>query len=446
MRAISLLALVLVGTAVASALGSRPAAEPTFYKDVLPILQKNCQSCHRPGEVAPMALLTYEQTRPWAKAIKEAVIEKKMPPWYADPAHGHFENDRSLSPKEVETLVSWVDQGAKAGNPKDSPRPASSESSSTVEKPDMVIKLPVDFPIPASGTVEYTWFVMPTGFTEDKWVQNIEVRPGDRAVVHHVVVLAREPRMREKYLKDAKPGEPFVPPRRELPRMADDGTGDFQLPPGGGVELIATYAPGSAPTPLKPGQARLIKAGSDIIFQMHYTPSGKATVDRTLIALTFAKEPPKERVVTTDISNLRFRIPPGAENYQVFARVTLYEDTKLLALFPHMHLRGKAFEYRVKYPTGETEVLLRVPKFNFNWQLTYWLKEPKELPKGTLIECVATYDNSAKNRVNPDPTAEVKVGPQTWEEMLTGFIDLAFDPHKDPRITKSAVETTRSSN
>jgi hypothetical protein len=443
MRFFALSLLVLVATIGANALDSPRPVEATFYRNVLPILQKNCQSCHRPGEVAPMPLLTYEQTRPWAKAIREVVAEKKMPPWFADPSYGHFENDRRLSPEEIKTVVDWVDGGAKPGDPKDAPRPLTFGNDWSNGKPDLVIEMPVDFPIPASGIVEYTWFVVPTRFTEDKWVQNIEVRPGDRSVVHHMIVLAREPRMRDKYLKNAKPGEPFVPPKGQLPTGPDDGTGEFQLAPGGGVELIATYAPGSAPSVLRPGQARLIKAGSDLIFQMHYTASGKATVDRSRVGLTFAKEPPRERVVTTDISNLRFRIPPGVDNHQVFARVTLYQDTKLLALFPHMHLRGKSFEYRAIYPTGETEVLLRVPKYNFNWQLTYSLKLPKALPKGTRIECVAIYDNSPKNPANPDPSAEVHVGPQTWEEMLTGFMDLAFDPHQEPRITKDATETIR---
>jgi hypothetical protein len=397
--------------------------EVTFHKDVEPLLQARCQSCHRPGEAAPMSLLTYKDARPWAKAIKEAVLVRKMPPWFADPAHGEFANDRRLSQEEVDTLAAWADTGAKEGDPAVAPKPLTFTEGWVMGKPDLVIDMPESYDVPATGTVEYTYFVVPAGFTEDRWVQQVEVRPGNRSVVHHVVMIVRPPGA--KYVPDAPIGHAYVPPRKDTPHKPDTGQG--VLPRGqGGIEMIGVYVPGGLPYVLKPGQARLIPKGSDIIFQMHYTTNGKAAADRSRIGFIFAKEPPAERVVNAYVSNQNLHIPAQEPNYQVNARVTLYQDIQLLSMFPHMHVRGKSFEYRATYPTGETETLLTVPKYDFNWQLTYYLKEPKLLPKGTVLECVAHYDNSPNNPFNPDPRSDVYWGDQTWEEMLAGFVDLAM--------------------
>jgi hypothetical protein len=426
---------VLALVAIPAAQASGPK-EITFHKDVEAVLQARCQACHRPGEAAPMSFLTYAETRPWAKAIKAAVLTRKMPPWSADPAHGQFENDRRLSDAEISTLVSWVDSGAKEGDPKGAPRPLAFTEGWSIGAPDAVIEMPLAYQVPASGTVEYTYFLVPSGFTEDKWVERSEVRPGDRSVVHHTIVFVRPPG--SKYLADLKPGVAYVPPKKETVRKPDNGQGDFGT--GTPLEFAGLYAPGSMPMVLKPGQARLIPKGSDLIIQMHYTTNGKAATDRTRVGFIFARQAPEERVVNTYIANRNLHIPSGASNHQVTARVTLHADATLLSMLPHMHVRGKAFEYRATYPNGESEILLLVPKYDFNWQLTYTLKQPKLLPKGTVIECVARYDNSANNPFNPDPGSDVYWGDQTWEEMMAGFVDLAMPVTMTLRdITKGPV-------
>ncbi len=373
--------------------------EVTFHKTVEPILQARCQGCHRPGEAAPMSLMSYQEARPWAKAMKNAVLQHKMPPWFADAAHGTFSNDRRLAQEEIDALVAWADGGAKEGDAKDAPAPKTFAEGWSIGKPDVVLSLPAPFEVPASGTVEYTYFVVPTGFTEDKWIERVEARAGNRAIVHHAVIFVRPPGVR--FLPDAKAGAPYVPEKQPQQgnRKPDTGAGSFQYT--GAVEIAGAFAPGSIPLVLEPGQARMIPKGSDLIFQMHYTTNGKA-------------------------GTVNFRIPPQEGDFPVHAKVKLYEDATLLSLFPHMHVRGKSFEYRATYPTGETEVLLSVPKYDFNWQLGYNLTKPKLLPKGTVIECIAHYDNSPNNPANPDPTKEVFWGDQTWEEMLAGFMDIAM--------------------
>jgi hypothetical protein len=434
------LGLVCAAAGLAANTGS---TQVTFYKDVLPVLQKNCQNCHRPGEAAPMSFMTYESTRPWAKAMKAAVLTKKMPPWFADPNHGKFENDRTMSQRESDTLVAWADSGAKAGDPKNAPEPVKFISGWAIPTPDVVIEMPMEFEIPASGTIDYQYIVVPTGFKEDEYVQFAEARPGDRERVHHIIAFIREPG--SPWLKDAKPGEPFVPaaairearerarkrqesgqaqPARQGQQQRRDGGGD-----GGGNfgDMLCGYAPGLPPQSVKPGQAKLVKAGSDIILQIHYTANGKPGRDRSRIGLVFTDEKPTQRLVTLAAINEKFAIPPGDPNYRVDSKITLQADTLLTALLPHMHLRGKDFEYRAIYPSGEKEILLRVPRYDFSWQLWYTLSEPKLLPAGTTIECTAHFDNSPNNPANPDPTKEVRFGEQSWDEMMIGFFDVAID-------------------
>lgn len=423
----------LVGLCLGSAVWALAATAPppaTFYKDALPVLQKNCQSCHRPGESGPMSFLSYETTRPWAKAIKTAVLTKKMPPWFADPHFGKFSNDRTLAQADIDTLVSWADTGAQAGNPKEAPKPTDWVEGWRIGKPDQVISMPVAFNIPASGTIDYQYIVIPTGFTEDKYVQLSEARPGNPAVVHHIIAFIREPG--NPWLKDAQPGVPFVP--RERARRSEteakDGDKPRQSDGGGFGDFLAGYAPGTLPNVMKPGQAKLVKAGSDLVLQMHYTANGKATTDISRIGIVFATTQPTVRVLTLAAANASFAIPPGDSNYQVDSKLTLQDDAMLINLLPHMHFRGKSFEYRVTYPSGEKETLLDVPHYDFNWQLTYDLAQPKLLPKGTVIECTAHYDNSPNNPYNPDPTKEVHFGEQTWEEMMIGFMDVAVPMNK----------------
>jgi hypothetical protein len=394
------------------------APQVTFYRDVLPVLRKNCQRCHRPGEAAPMSFLTYKDTRPWAKAMREAVLLKKMPPWYADPQIGSFLNDRSLMKQEIDTLVAWAESGALEGDPKDAPTPASFPEGWSAGVPDLVLEMPQEFSVPASGTIPYQHFVIPTGFQEDRWVRIAELRPGSRAHVHHALIFVRPPG--SKYMLDAKPGEPFVP------------KADWRIGRSIYDEFLDIYVPGVTPQVLKPDQAKLIKAGSDLIFQVHYTANGKPAVDRSKIGLTFTKKPPAERVYTLAVATDRFVIPPGDADHKVESKMVLQEKATVVSMNPHMHLRGKSFEYRVVLPSGEARTLLRVPKYLFNWQMPYILDKPLALPVGTRIECTAYFDNSPNNPNNPDPTKEVRWGDQSWEEMMVGFMDVAFDPRLDP--------------
>jgi hypothetical protein len=377
------------------------AQQVTFYRDVLPILQNRCQECHRQGQMAPMAFSTYAQTRPWAKAIREAVLTRKMPPWFADPCCGKFANDRSLTASERETLARWADAGAPQGRESDAPPVNVWTEGWNISKPDAVIQLPRAFRVPAKGAVEYQYFIVPAGFTVDRWVQAVEVRPsGSLAVVHHAVVYIREP------------GDTWT----RGPTKAD---------------ILAVYAPGSAPDVYPAGMAKLIKAGSDLVFEIHYTPSGKAVDDRIKVGMVFAATPPARRVLTLQMDSEKFVIPAGERDFRINVWGTLPNDALLLGFFPHMHLRGTAFEYTRLLDSGFPETLLRVRPYDFYWQLYYRLAEPMALKKGTRLNWIATYDNSAANPRNPDPAADVRYGPQSWEEMMVGFFDVAVDASVD---------------
>jgi peroxiredoxin len=373
----------------------------TYDKDVSRILQKNCQECHRPGQIGPMPLTTYDDARDWSDTIKEVLQNGRMPPWLADPGHGKFANDRRLSADEREALLAWIDQGCPRGDDKDLPPPRTFAADWRVGKPDAVYAMDREFTVPAkmpARGVPYQKFVVDPKFEEDVWVQAAEARPGNRAVVHHIIVY-------------------IVPP--EGRKKGEDGIGQG---------LLVAYAPGDEPLTLAPGSAKKIPKGSKLVFQMHYTPNGVEQTDRSSVGLIFAKEPPKYEVRTRAIAQQVFGIPAGADNHKVTSHATFDHDVVLLSLFPHMHLRGKSFEYRVVYPDGKSDVLLSVPRWDFNWQSTYRLEEPLKLPAGSRIECTAYYDNSAGNPNNPDPTRAVAWGDQTWEEMMIGFVDYAYTP------------------
>jgi len=426
----------------------------TFNKDVLPILQSNCQSCHRPGEVAPMSFLTYQETRPWAKAIKAAVLSKKMPPWFADGKYGHFQNERRLTEAQTKALASWADNGAPEGEAKDKPASLSFTEGWNI-KPDVTIEMPTPFEVPASGIIEYQYIVVPTHFDKDVWVTAAEVRPGNRTVMHHVIIYVRPPG--STYLANAKPGVPFVPVTferdangaairrapQQAPQAAAQGAQQANAPRPqqgvgsmAGVELLTAYAPGlqaqhfDAPIA---DAAKFVPAGSDFVFQLHYTTNGKAATDQTKIGLTFASKPPKYRYFTSNATQQGFEIPPNDPNYESHSAVVINEPAQLVWLMPHMHVRGKDFLYEAAYPTGETETLLSVPRYDFNWQLGYEEAKPLPLPKGTRIECTAHHDNSANNPYNPNPNVTVRWGDQTWEEMMMGFFAVVVDAGVKPQ-------------
>src|SRR6185503_9180693 len=411
----------IVVTAIPSARSDAPAT-PTFSRDVAPILYNNCASCHRPNDIAPMSLLTYEDARPWAKSIRQQVATGNMPPWHASQPHGTFSNDRRLSEKDKDTLIRWVDGGAPKGDPKDLPAAPKLADGWEIGTPDAIVSMPKEFEVAESGTINYQFFEAPTNFKEDKWVQAIEVRPGARAVVHHVLVFCREPGTRRA------PGFAQVTPK------LGSATDHRELP----GSLIATTAPGTNAMILKPGSALRIKAGAVFYFQVHYTSNGTAAKDRTSVGMIFAKHPPQQEMRNSAFVNPLFLIPPGAEDKVVESAIEFSEDSHIWALFPHTHLRGKSWEYRLVYPGGKSEVVLSVPRYDFNWQTYYFFSKPLAVPKGTRLEATAHYDNSTANKWNPDPKATVRWGPQTWEEMQYSGITYSVDDSRREANTGAA--------
>ena len=356
-----------------------------------------------------MPLLTYSEARPWAKAIRDAVLTRKMPPWFADPLFGHFSNDPSLKKTEIDTIADWANTGAPEGNPQDRPPPVTWPEGWNIGRPDAVFEMPLPFPIPANGDVAYQYVIIPTHLKEDRWVQRIEVRPSARDVVHHAVAYIREPG--SGWLRDRPMGVPFA-----LHTFTKS-------------DILMVYTPGSNVESLPDGMAKKIPAGSDIVLQMHYTSKGKPRADQTRIGVIFARTQPSKAVYTLQLNNDRFAIPPGDPDCRVTVSGTLPNDALLLSLFPHMHLRGKGFEYMMVEPNGRATMLLKVNDYDFNWQLTYKLGPPLALKAGTRLTAYGYYDNSANNPRNPDPTAEVHYGEQSWEEMMIGFFDVAIDAH-----------------
>ena len=412
---------------------------PTFYRDVVPILQKRCQGCHREGGIAPMAFESYEETRAFAGAIRASTEKKTMPPWFADPSVGHFSNDPSLSSEEIATLAAWVEANTPRGNKQDAPAPVRWAESWTIAQPDAVVKMPRPVMLPASGDIEYTYEIVPTHFTEDRWVRAAEVLPVLRANVHHAVVYVRPPD--SHWLSHAPIGVPFT---ASALTDAEDRRDAMWTD----SDILLVYAPGSSPDEWPETMAKLIPAGSDLVFQMHYTANGHEDADQTSVGLIFAKKPPPQRILTLQLTNDHFLIPPGVPDYRVEAHGTLPNDALLLGFLPHMHLRGKKFEYSIirnethdgRTADGKTdgrvertiEPLLRV-NYHFHWQMSYRLAEPRLLKAGTELQAVAWYDNSKNNPHNPDPEAAVRWGEQTYDEMMVGFFDVAVPAAVDKR-------------
>jgi hypothetical protein len=389
----------------------------TFNKDVLPILQKNCQTCHRPGEIAPMSFLTYKDARPWARGMKTAVVNRQMPPWFADPAYGHFANDKRLSDADISTISAWADQGAPEGEEKDKPASLVFQEGWGL-KPDMVIEMPQDVPLPAKGTINYKSILVKANFTEDRWVVAADLRPGNAQAVHHMRAIVRPPG--SNWMKDAIPGVAYEAGDEEIGRQAEDSDLLGKFNPGLGAQEFSRF-----------DSAKFVPKGSDIVFSMHYTAIGKETTDRSKLGLVFAKDPPKLRYFTHDgptASNLA--IPAGAGNQEVVSEMTATADPQLLYMQPHMHLRGKDYEVRLIYPSGTTETIFKA-KWDFNWQLGFDLERPLPIPKGTRIVGIAHFDNSTANKYNPDPTSRVVWGPQNWEEMQNCFMSFLIDPNME---------------
>ncbi len=372
-------------------------AKVTYAKEISRIFQKRCVECHRDGEIAPFALTRYDEVVGWAEMIAEVVRDERMPPWHADPKHGKFLNDRRLTAEERKLIAQWVDDGAPQGDDKQLPEPRTFTTGWQLSRePDAVVYMrerPYD--VPATGAVRYQYFVADPGFKEDKWIKVAEVLPGNRAVVHHVLVFASE--------------------------------GDLRNVAGGAGGFLIAYVPGLRPLPYPEGMAKRIPAGSKLVFQVHYTPNGSPQEDRTKVGFVFADpKDVKQEVMTVSAVSRGISIPPLAENHRIEATSrSRSSDALLLGLLPHMHVRGKSFFYEAVYPDGRRETILDVPRFDFNWQTSYRLAEPKPLPAGTRMHCIAHYDNSENNPSNPNPKATVRWGDQTWQEMMIGYFDIA---------------------
>ncbi len=410
----------------------------TFSKDVAPIFYKHCADCHRPNDMAPMSLLTYKDARAWAKAIKEKVVTRQMPPWHADPHYGQFSNDRKLSQQDIDTIVAWVDQGAKEGSAKDLPAQPSLPTDWKIGKPDVILSMQEDYTLEASGSDEYINFTMPTSFKENVWVQAAEIHPGNKKVVHHVIAFIQTPDMLAQWKSSG--GRPsaqsmfyqdgtLVRAKLDAPAY-DDGCSapNRGFARGSGQEGLGLplcfYTPGKDMDVFPPGTAKLIPAGSNIVIQVHYSKTtGKVEKDRSSVGLFFAKGPPEKVLTSFGVINHYFKIPPGADNHEVKACYTFSRDVELLTFLPHMHLRGKDMKYEAIYPDGRRETVLFVPNYDFNWQTLYKLEKPLALPKGTKMLVTAHYDNSAKNKYNPDPAKTVRFGDPTYDEMMVGYFD-----------------------
>ncbi len=362
-----------------------------------------------------MPLITYSQTRPWAQAIAQAIRLRKMPPWFADPTVGHFANDPSLTPSQIAIISDWAEHDAPAGDPGAAPPLRNFISKWQIPPPDAVFAMQEPVSIPERGDIEYTEEIVPTGFTEDKWVRAAELLPSSPAHVHHAVVYIRPPD--SKWLRNAPVGRPFTASDLSDPQLRRDSHWTDS-------DMLLVYAPGSSPDQLPDGMAKFIPAGSDLVFQMHYTANGSSASDRTSVGVIFAKQPPKQRVLTLQLTNDHFSIPPGAKDYRVEVHGTMPNDAMLLSFLPHLHLRGKRFEYNIVHADGAIEPLLRV-NYDFHWQLSYKLAVPRFLKAGTILQAVAWYDNSSGNSHNPNPEATVTWGDQTWQEMMVGFFDVA---------------------
>jgi peroxiredoxin len=376
----------------------------TYSKQIARLIQKNCLECHREGQIAPFALADYEEVAGWGEMIAEVVREERMPPWHANPQYGHFANATRLSAEEKQLIADWVAAGCPRGNASDLPEPRKFHAGWFLPRePDQVFYMteqPVD--VKAEGVESYRRYTIDPGFTEDKWVKLAECMPGNRAVVHHIIVFIKPPGYETK---------------------SRGGDGDVR-----GFGFLAGFAPGTRPLVSPAGWAKKIPAGSKLVFEMHYTPIGTPQQDKSSVGMIFLDE--KEvthQLATAGASNSKFEIPPHDSNYQVKSQQKFNRDVTLLSLFPHMHMRGKSFRYELVSPgSTDREILLDVPHYDFNWQNSFILAEPRKIPAGSVLHCTAHFDNSSENLSNPDPTKPVRWGPQTWEEMMIGWYDIGM--------------------
>jgi peroxiredoxin/mono/diheme cytochrome c family protein len=387
-------------------------SEVTYTNQIARVLQQRCVECHRKGQIAPFALMDYDEVAGWGEMIAEVVEDQRMPPWHANPEHGVFANENLLTEQEKDLINRWVEAGCPEGDKADLPEAREfADNWFMPQQPDMVIEMRDEpFDVPAEGVVDYQNFVVDPGFTEDKWIKMAECMPGNRQVVHHIVVFVLPP----------QPQAGKAGARRRGSRGGVDPTRGFNL--------LEGYAPGTQPMVYPKGMAKRIPAGAKLVFQLHYTPCGSPQQDLSKMGLMFVDEDEEitHEVATTNTGTTKFLIPAGDDNYRVDARKTFDRDTLMLSYYPHMHLRGKSMQYSVTYADGKKETLIDVPQYDFNWQVYYILAEPKMFPKGTEMHVTAHYDNSESNLANPDPSIDVDYGDQTWDEMMFGWYTAAF--------------------
>ncbi|MFN7994084.1 MAG: thiol-disulfide isomerase [Bryobacteraceae bacterium] len=430
-------------------LGTSLAFSATFSKDVAPIFFARCTGCHRPNEIAPMSLLDYQSARPWAKAIREAVLTRKMPPWYADPNYGSFSNDASLSESEIAAIKTWVDAGAPEGDPRDLPPAPVFTEGWRLGKPDIVIDIGQDFRV-TPGQDAYQHFVVATNFADGKWIRAAEIRPGNRRVVHHVhvSVVAENSQAGSTSIESMTALNSFLVRDGTLTRVrmdapvVDNACGENvpDLPYLRGFQegALASYLPGRAPDAFPDGSAKWIPPESKFEFVVHYAPtSGTPQTDRTSVGLYLAPGPPDRILRRMDLRNFFFRIPPGADRHEVKRCYTFERDKLLLSITPHMHYRAHDVTYELVRPGGKRETLLLVPHYSFNWQLVYRLKEPLYVERGSRLMVTAHYDNSPNNPANPDPAKAIRWGDKSEEEMMTSWIEY-FDAGSGAKSASTA--------
>jgi hypothetical protein len=466
---VAVIAMFIVFSSDTSSANNNKLKTVTFSKDVAKILNDNCVVCHRPNDLAPFPLTSYKEARPWARSIKEKVVTKEMPPWHADPAHGQFVNDRRLSQKEIDTIVAWVDGGAQEGKIKELPAPPAFNGKWRMGQPDIILTMPKEHKLGAEGPDEYIYAEIPTNFKEDVWVRAVESIPGNRKIVHHIIAFVQPPSQNTKSaftptpemietfkknliiyqdgtLQRTKPDAPII----------DNGCGSGEGGAGilkgdkmrdnGHFTMLGGEAPGSDVFAFPEGAAKKIPAGAKIILQMHYSRSGKVETDQSSVGLYLAKGPVEREAHTEMVLNYHFQIPPGTANHEVTACYTFKEDAHIFGLMPHMHLRGKDMKITAHYPSGQSEILINVPSYSFNWQTNYYLKTPKAMPKGTRIEVVAHFDNSTKNKYNPDANKAVRFGDPTYDEMMIGFVYYTYDARRLPVKTDAAGKSATAKN
>jgi Copper type II ascorbate-dependent monooxygenase, C-terminal domain len=412
-------------------------ATPTFSRDVAPILFKNCAGCHRPGEIAPMSLLDYKSARPWAKSIREAVLSRKMPPWFADPRYGTFANDPRLSEREMGTIKAWVDGGALEGDARDLPPKPAFNDGWKLGKPDIVIDIGQDFEV-KPGNDAYEYFTVPTNFTEGKWIRAAQILPGNRRAVHHVQVsVVKETQGTDGTDSISSAFKPKAGPmwevkdglsrvRLDAPVVNDACAGDTpELPSLRGFEegSFAAMLPGKQPDVFGDSTPKWIPPGAKLRFQVHYAKLDKPQTDRTSVGFYLASRAPERPMHRLDLRNRYFLIPAGAGNHEVKRCYDFEADKVLVSITPHMHYRGREASYELLRPGGRRETLLLVSPYDFNWQLLYRFREPVYVEKGSRLVVTFRYSNSPNLPTNPDPKQPVRWGDRSEDEMMTSWIE-----------------------